>query len=40
MEWERGDSTPGTVLKNLKVGGMKELLEAAAEAVAADGASS
>jgi hypothetical protein len=26
MEWERGDTTPGTVLKNLKTGGMKELL--------------
>lgn len=30
MEWERGDTTPGTLLKNLKNGGMKELLEAAA----------
>jgi hypothetical protein len=37
MEWERGDTTPGTVLKNLKNGGMKEMLEAAA---AASGASS
>lgn len=26
MEWEEGDATPGTVLKNLKNGGMKELL--------------
>ncbi len=26
MEWEKGDTTPGTVLKNLKNGGMKELL--------------
>jgi hypothetical protein len=26
MEWEKGDTTPGTVLKNLKHGGMKELL--------------
>jgi hypothetical protein len=35
MEWEKGDTTPGTVLKNLKNGGMKELLSslAAAEAV-------
>ena len=31
MEWERGDTTPGTLLKNLKNGGMKEFLEAAAE---------
>ena len=22
MEWERGDTTPGTVMKNLKVGGL------------------
>ncbi len=28
MEWERGDDTPGTVLKNLKVGGLRDLLEA------------
>ena len=27
MEWERGDTTPGTVMKNLKVGGLRELLE-------------
>ncbi len=26
MEWEKGDATPGTVLKNLKHGGMKEYL--------------
>lgn len=30
MEWERGDTTPGTVLKNLKNSGMKEFLEAVA----------
>jgi len=30
MEWERGDATPGTLLKNLKNGGMKELLQEAA----------
>ena len=30
MEWERGDATPGTVLKNLKNGGMRDILEAAA----------
>ncbi len=27
MEWERGETTPGTVLKNLKNGGMREVLE-------------
>jgi hypothetical protein len=30
MEWERGQSTPGKVLSDLKRGGMRELLEAAA----------
>ncbi len=28
MEWERGDATPGTVLKNLKNGGLRDILEA------------
>ena len=28
MEWERGDTTPGMVMKNLKNGGVRELLEA------------
>ena len=27
MEWEKGETTPGTVMKNLKVGGLRELLE-------------
>jgi hypothetical protein len=27
MEWERGDASPGQVLKDLKIGGMRELLE-------------
>jgi hypothetical protein len=27
MEWERGDSSPGQVLKDLKIGGMRELLQ-------------
>ncbi len=31
MEWERGETTPGRVMANLKTAGMKELLEAAAE---------
>ena len=26
MEWERGEASPGTVLKNLKVGGLPDLL--------------
>lgn len=36
MEWEKGESTPGTVLKNLKNGGLRELLD---ELAAADQAS-
>ena len=28
MEWERGDTTPGQVMANLKKGGLRELLEA------------
>lgn len=41
MEWERGEATPGTVLKNLKNGGMRDILEASAGvADEADGASS
>lgn len=27
MEWERGETTPGTVMKELKVGGLRDLLE-------------
>jgi len=27
MEWERGDTTPGDVLKELKIGGLRTLLE-------------
>jgi hypothetical protein len=30
MEWERGEVTPGTVMKNLKHGGLRELLESQA----------
>ncbi len=33
MEWERGETTPGEVMKNLKHGGLRDILEAlAAEA--------
>jgi hypothetical protein len=28
MEWERGDTTPGRVMSNLKTGGMRDVLEA------------
>jgi hypothetical protein len=28
MEWERGDTTPGRVMANLKTGGLGDLLEA------------
>ncbi len=28
MEWEKGDTTPGQALANLKKSGMRELLEA------------
>lgn len=34
MEWERGDTPPGRVLSNLKIAGLRELLEATAEAQA------
>ena len=40
MEWERGDVPPGRVMSNLKMGGMREVLEslvAQAEAAAAAG---
>ena len=32
MEWERGDQTPGRVMANLKTAGLRELLEALAQA--------
>ena len=32
MEWERGEAAPGRVLSNLKTAGMRELLEALADA--------
>lgn len=40
MEWERGETPPGRVMSNLKMGGMREVLEslvAQAEAAAAAG---
>ncbi len=27
MEWERGETSPGRVMSNLKTGGLRELLE-------------
>jgi hypothetical protein len=27
MEWERGETTPGEVMKNLKQGGIRDILE-------------
>ena len=27
MEWERGETTPGRVMANLKTGGLREVLE-------------
>jgi hypothetical protein len=32
MEWEKGETPPGRVITNLKSGGLRELLEALAEA--------
>ena len=37
MEWERGDTPPGRVISNLKIAGLRELLEsivASQEAIA------
>jgi hypothetical protein len=30
MEWERGTTTPGELLKNLKHGGLRDILESMA----------
>ena len=41
MEWERGETPPGRVMSNLKIAGMRELLEGLVEQVrvaAAEGA--
>ncbi|MGI8493405.1 MAG: hypothetical protein ACR2KC_07675 [Acidimicrobiales bacterium] len=37
MEWERGDQPPGRVMADLKIGGLRELLEALTTAAAASG---
>lgn len=33
MEWERGETPPGRVMSNLKIGGLRPLLEQLAAAV-------
>jgi len=37
MEWEKGEVSPGDLLKQLKMGGMRQLLEDAAARQAAGG---
>lgn len=32
LEWERGDTLPGRVMANLKTAGLRDLLEALAQA--------
>jgi hypothetical protein len=36
MEWERGESTPGRVMADLKKGGLRQLLEHLAEPATTD----
>ncbi len=31
MEWEKGETTPGRTMSNLKTGGLRDLLEQLAE---------
>lgn len=31
LEWEKGETTPGEVLKNLKKGGLRDVLEGLAD---------
>ena len=35
MEWEKGESTPGRVLADLKTGGLRDVLEHLAQGAAA-----
>ena len=35
MEWERGETPPGRVMSNLKIGGLRDLLEALVESAGA-----
>jgi hypothetical protein len=39
MAWEKGDTNPGELVKQLKKGGLREILEAQAAGSAADTAS-
>lgn len=39
-EWERGETTPGKVMSNLKTGGLADLLAELADAAAASAPSS
>jgi hypothetical protein len=36
MEWERGETTPGRVMANLKTDGLREVLEHLAQAAPTD----
>ena len=36
MKWEKGESTPGRVMADLKTGGLRELLEHMAEVPAGE----
>ena len=36
MEWEKGDTNPGELVKQLKKGGLREILEEQAARTAAD----
>jgi hypothetical protein len=38
MEWERGETTPGRVMSNLKTAGLRDLLEQMASEAGAPGA--
>lgn len=38
MEWERGEATPGRVMADLKTGGLRDVLEHLAAAVATEDA--
>ncbi len=35
MEWERGESTPGRVMADLKTGGLRDILEHLADPASA-----
>lgn len=37
MEWERGETTPGRVMANLKTGGLPEILQGLVDADGSEG---